>query len=230
MNAVTPTESRSTEPAPVHDAGFTVVEMVVVVAILSMLSVAIYATLFGLLDNANFAESLAQAERDARPVMAGAVIELRQAEPPAASAEGEPVSYLADGEIVFYSDRRDDDGPEQIHYHLKNCVDGLCELHRTIVQADSGTGPNWTYASGTVLSETLLVDNVVDPSTSAVPLFAGVEYVDGTRTLSTCDRSSGVECDFSLVQVYLQIDPNAQAENPRVYEVFEEVRMRNADV
>jgi hypothetical protein len=103
-------------------------------------------------------------------------------------------------------------------------------MRRTVLSADtSSVDPDWTYDDGDVLRDDVVATGVVDPATSGNALFAGVTYVGGVQTVAaSCDAPGGTPCDFPLVAVDLKIDPNGLRDNPRVYEIYEEVRMRNA--
>lgn len=213
------------------DSGSSLVELVVVVAVLGLVFSAFYTSLFGFLRDAKFSEDLAQVERDTRPVIRQLVIELRQAEPEATVANGQPVQALDPDSIVFYSDRYPYDGPERHEYSLANCVDSLCDLQLTIHAAlASSSAPNWEYDTSEtpVLSRTML-EGVVETQ----PMFSGQRWSDVSSsftTVTSCDRAVGSDCDFELVDIELHVDPNKHRDNPRVFEIVEQVRLRNADV
>lgn len=191
---------------------------------------AVYSLMWGFTDDVAVATDLANAQRDTRPVMQAIVIELRQATPGSPGAAGDPVETMSGTSITFHSDRWDPTGPERITYALESCASGLCDLRRTVLSADtSAVEPDWTYADGDIVLDFVVADGVVDPATSGSALFAGVEYVSGGPVItSSCDAPGGTACDFPLVAVDLKIDPNGLRDNPRVYEIYEEVRMRNA--
>ncbi|MEO1063280.1 MAG: hypothetical protein AAFZ07_17840 [Actinomycetota bacterium] len=212
------------------DAGTSLVEVVVAATIGALALAAVYSVMWGFTDDVAVATDLANAQRDTRPVMQEIVIELRQAMPASSSAGGDPVEVLSTTSITFHSDRWDATGPERITYTLESCASGLCDLRRTVLSADtSSVSPDWTYDDGDVVVDFVVAEGVVDPATSGEALFAGVEYVSGSPVVtSTCDAPGGTACDFPLVAVDLKIDPNGLRDNPRVYEIYEEVRMRNA--
>ncbi len=212
------------------DEGTSLVEVVVASTIGALALATVYSVMWGFTDDVSLATDLADAQRDTRPVMQALVIELRQATPASASAAGDPVETVSDTSIVFHSDRWDPNGPERITYSLESCASGLCDLRRTVLSADtSSVSPDWTYDDGDVVTDLVVADGVVDPAISGDALFAGVEYVSGSPVVtSTCDAPGGTACDFPLVAVDLKIDPNGLRDNPRVYEIYEEVRMRNA--
>ena len=212
------------------DEGTSLVEVVVASTVGAIALAAVYSLMWGFTDDVSLATDLADAQRDTRPVIQAIVIELRQATPGSASAAGDPVETLTGTSVTFHTDRWDPVGPERVTYTLESCASGLCELRRTVLSADtSSSAPDWTYDDGDVVLDFVVAEGVVDPATSGAPLFAGVEYVSGSPVLTTtCDAPGGTACDFPLVAVDLKIDPNGLRDNPRVYEIYEEVRMRNA--
>lgn len=212
------------------DRGTSLVEVVVASTVGAIALAAVYSLMWGFTDDVSVATDLANAQRDTRPVIQNIVIELRQATPGSASAAGDPVETLSSTSMTFHSDRWDATGPEQITYSLESCASGLCDLRRRVLSADAtATAPDWTYADGDVVLDFVVAEGVVDPATSGEALFSGVEYVAGSAVVtSTCDAPGGTACDFPLVAVDLKIDPNGLRDNPRVYEIYEEVRMRNA--
>ena len=212
------------------DEGTSLVEVVVASTVGAIALAAVYSLMWGFTDDVSVATDLANAQRDTRPVIQSIVIELRQATPASASAAGDPVETVSNTSITFHTDRWDPTGPERITYALESCGAGLCDLRRTVLSADtSSSAPDWTYDDGDVVRDEIVAEGVVDPATSGDPLFAGVEYVSGSPVVTTaCDAPGGTACDFPLVAVDLKIDPNGLRDNPRVYEIYEEVRMRNA--
>ena len=213
------------------DRGTSLVEVIVASAIGALCLAAVYTVMWGFTDDVSVASDLAAAQRDTRPVIQALVIELRQSEPQNASAGGNPVLALDTNAVAFVTDRWAAAGPELVTYRLESCAAGLCDLRRTVVAADTtSVEPQWTHGDLTLVVDTIVAENVVDPATSGDALFAGVSYPAGAAvTTASCDTAGGTQCDFDLVAVDLKIDPNGLRDNPRVYAIYEEVRMRNAD-
>ena len=210
------------------------VELVIGVVILALVSVAFYGSIWGFFRDTGFTEDLAQAGRDTRPLIRTMVIELRQAEVEKTTADGEPVAYLSPDKLIFFSDRYEADGPERFEYERINCTAELCELQVTVHEAlVTSVPPNWDYDTG----QTPFIQLVVGADLDAVaPLFTGVTWDDvggAWQEIAGCDRDDldgfgAVACAFDVVQIDLAIDPNPNKPNPRLYEVLENVRMRNA--
>ncbi|MEM9033513.1 MAG: hypothetical protein AAGA99_00210 [Actinomycetota bacterium] len=213
-----------------EDRGTTLVEVIVASTIGALALAATYTVFWGFTDDVAVATDLASAQRETRPVISAMVIELRQATPPNAAAGGNPVVALSTTSASFVTDRWDATGPELVTYQLESCSAGLCDLRQTVIAADTtAVEPEWTHDDATLVLDRIVARDVVDPASSGDALFAGVNYVAGAAVeTASCDVSTGTACDFALVAVDLKIDPNGLRDNPRVYEVYEEVRMRNA--
>ena len=154
------------------------------------------------------------------------MIELRQAVAPNAAAGGQPIEQLSGDHIVFYSDRARVEGPERYHYERVNCSNGLCELQLEVTFANTGTGPNWTFAASPSYTRT-----VIERLPENFTLFVGrVASSSGFTEVTSCDRSvnNGTPCEFDAVQVEIHVAPLDRATAPRNFEVREEVTLRNA--
>lgn len=215
--------------------GFSTIELSMTIAIMSMVLAAFYGAYNGFLRDVAFAEQLAEVERRSRPAINELLIELRQATPPNGAANGQPIEVLTEDRITFYSDRASSPGPERITYEKTNCADGLCELTKSIIFADSGTSyPNWTHdiAGGPDVTQMVLPRIPED-----LVLFVG-RRVDGNTTtdVAVCDRfdelgGGVISCRLDNVVVEIEVVPRAADTSvvPRNYEVVEEVQLRNAN-
>lgn len=213
------------------DTGTSLVEVVIAATVGTLALAATYAVMWGFIDDVSVANDGLQAARESRPVMQALVIELREATPPNAAAAGVPVVGLSNSSITFATDRWAPPGPELVTYSLENCVENLCDLRRTAIAADADSvAPEWSYDDGVVVINTVVASGIVDPDVSGQPLFAGLEYVNGVATTtSACEAGTATPCAFPLVSIGFQLDPNAQRDEFRPYQLVEEVRMRNAD-
>ncbi|NIA25667.1 MAG: hypothetical protein GWP04_08875 [Gammaproteobacteria bacterium] len=221
-----------------RDEGFTVVEMVIAVAITSLTLASVATVASGLLKDVARESAMAQVQRDARPVLDSLVIELRQSSAPTSAPSSRPIQEIAWNRLVFYSDRlAPHPAPEKYVYELVNCTNGVsggtCDLQETVYTADtSSVAPDYTFNDAVVHHTSTLIENVVaDPYLSVGPAFRAVHWVGSpaTRTeIASCDSSAeATRCDAPLIVVDLHIAYSANIGlNPLV--LHEEVRLRNA--
>ncbi len=217
------------------ESGFSTLELSMTIAIMSMVLAAFYGAYNGFLRDVAFAEQLAEVERRSRPAINELLIELRQATPPNGASNGQPIEVLTDGRITFYSDRASAAGPERITYEKANCVDGLCELQKSIIFASAGSEyPNWVHDIAGGPDVTLMVLPRIPED---VVLFVGRRVQGGvTVDVAVCDRfdelgGGVISCPLDNVLVEIEVVPRAADTSvvPRNYEVIEEVQLRNAD-
>ncbi len=206
--------------------GFTTIELMVAVAILGLFVGAFYSAWDGFFKDVSFQEKLARAERETRPVIRSLVIELRQALPASEAANATAVTALSWNGITFTTDRDGDGAPERYQYALTSCGGEGCSLTRTITTPVAGSGPNYTY-TGTGTTITVL-RNVVADATGR-PLFSAksVSAAGAFSSVTSCNGTS-VACSFPLVVIDLRLDVSGAADTPRLFEVQEQVRFRNA--
>ena len=238
-----------------NDRGVTLVELIITIAVVSVVGVIVSATAVVLFNNADFQLDLESVEQDTRPVLRELIIALREANDPNGAVNEFPVIDLDWDHITFYSDvppsncdPNADPGPDTVicteddvnpriipdlvDYRLVNMRivngDQVWDLQRTVVQPDDLSDVVLTYTPATGTPRIILENVIADDGTGAWgPLFAGGDWAGGVRTL--IDSCTGINCDFNLVQIQLQVDPDLVADNPRVFELFEEVRLRNAN-
>jgi len=205
------------------EAGFTVVELSVALALASMIFAAMVTVLYSFSQQAGDAGQRANLQSTTRELIARMVVELRQAVK--VTPNGFPVESLDGDHIVFYSDRLPTEGPERVVYQRTNCADGLCELWVTRYPAVAGTGPWWTFST-TPLISTMVLRRVPDNQ----PLFAGTEWLGDPVAkfyINSCGPD-GPACSFPLVTITLRARPVfTSAGADTVFQVEEEVRLRN---
>lgn len=236
------------------ERGITLVELVITMAVVATVGVIVTGTAVVLFNNADFQLDLESVEQDTRPVLREMIIALREADEPNDLASVHPVTDLDWDTVTFFSDvppancdPNADPGPDMVvcteddispriipdlvTYQLINLQvvngDQVWDLQQTVVPPDDPAAATLTY-TGAGTSEVILRNVLADDGTGAWgPLFAGIDWTGGVRTvLNSC---AGAACDFNLVQIQLQVDPDLVEDNPRVFEIFEEVRLRNAN-
>jgi len=221
-----------------RDEGFTVVEMMIATAITSLTLASIFAVVTGLMTDLARQSSLAQVQREARPMLEGLVVELRQASAPLSIASSRPIQEVAWNRLVFYSDRlQPHPAPEKYVYELVDCSNGAqggtCDLKETIYTADtSSVPPDYTFDDNVIHRQFIALENVLaDPYVSVGPIFRAVEWVGSpaTRTeVASCESSvESTRCNAPLIIVDLRIAyASSTGLNPMA--LHEEVRLRNA--
>lgn len=219
------------DPRPTQQGGFSVIELSMTVAILGIVMAAFFVTYNGFLRDVAFAERLGDIERETRPVLNGLAIELRQATAPNPAAHGQAVEFLSADKIVFYADRRDQNGPEQFTYERTNCVDGLCDLEMSFRFADSSSEyPSFTHSTVGDPDFTVTLLRRVPES---VKLFQGVRLEGTTEVLvDTCDRLNtlgvgAADCSFDTIVITIEVAPKGAGVRPSNYVVSEVVHLRN---
>ena len=214
-----------------REGGFSVIELSMTVALLGIVIASFYTAYNGFLRDVSFAERLGEIEHEARPVLNGLVIELRQAIAPNPAANGQAVEFLSANKIVFYADRRDAGGPERFTYERSNCVDGLCDLEMRIQFADSNSQyPTFTHSTaGDPDFEVTVLRRVPE----SVKLFQGVRLAGTTEVLvDSCDRldvggGGSTDCAFDRVVIRIEVAPKGAGVRPSNYVVTESVVLRN---
>lgn len=206
----------------------------------------------GFLRDWQIQSALSAVERDTRPMVRDMLIEIRQSTAPSDSAGSNPVGEVAWDKLVFYSDRLGDafDSPEKHEYQLVNCTNGaaggICELQLSIWEPDNpADASNWTY-TGTPSVEIVAANVLSEPPTdddgnTSVWLASEVDDslfhlvawdTSGATTteviIGACNDSGSTPCQANLVVIRLRIDPTTVKDNPAIYELQEEVRLRNA--
>jgi prepilin-type N-terminal cleavage/methylation domain-containing protein len=210
---------RSSHPS--RQAGFTLVEMAVALALSAIVAASFTGVIYSLSQNAGDAGRNADLQRTGRLVVAEMVIDLRQAE--AVSPNGDPIESLSADRIVFYSDRDETEGPERIIYERTACAVGLCELRVTRYPAVAGSGPEWEFATAP-FEEQVVMERVRNDQ----PLFRGATWT-GTPATKTFVSACAGTCRFSLVVIRVRALPELTSVGAaQTLEITEEVELRNA--
>ena len=175
-----------------EDSGSSLVELVVVVAVLGLVFTAFYSSLFGFLRDTQFSEDLAQAERDTRPVIRQMVIELRQseAEDTAAGWSTRPVARRELDRVLLGPVSGRWTGTPRVH---------PCELRQLALRA-AAAGPR---SSGELGRAELGLRHQRDAQSSSgrcskgssrrSGLFSGQRWNDVSKTftqVNSCDRAA----------------------------------------
>lgn len=220
---------------PRSEDGFTMVEMIVATALLSAVMAMAMGVLASFMRSVEVQGSLLATERAVRPELDDLIRQVRQSEPQTAQPTDHPVTELAWNRLVITSERFPFDGaPERSTYELINCVSrpngNTCDLRRTTLSPDAGSAPNYTYSPGVDSRQRIVMERVV--ASAARPLFRGTRWTGSppARTnVSTCSDATAL-CAFTLLTLDLRVDPREQATDLRLYEVREEVRLRNVEI
>lgn len=236
------------------DEGITVPELMIASMIIALVMGIVGGLMAGLLRDWHIQESLANVEEESRPVVRELLVQVRQSVQSQSGSGNHPVSEMTWNRLVFYADRLGDtnDAPERHTYELIDCTEGanggLCALQLTITEPDNpGDAANWTYTGAPLRVERLLenviaappsdddggdpawLESEVDDSLFYMVRWDPVAGGDPVRTiLGQCADGGAQPCDGNLVVISLRIDPSTAKEFPSIFELYEEVRLRNA--
>ena len=201
----------------IHNRGFTLAEIVVVIAIVSVLGIVIskfQRDVFSF--NRYFSNSLSagdSAQKLLRPMTA----EIRSASPSSNGAY--PIDTIGDYSFSFYSDI-DNDGTKD---WVKYSVSGTTMTKETI----KPTGNPLTYVQANKVTKTFMtgVRNISD----GIPVFT---YYDSTYTGGAggvVSSSTGSLSNIRLIGVKIRIDPDTN-QSPTALEVSTQVAIRNLKI
>lgn len=194
---------------PLHtNRGFTLLEVLVLVAVLIMIVIAIVASTRYVYRGQRFAFEQADATRSARAGIEQAVRDIREAS--FADNGAYPVFSMATSTITFYSDFDNDQSAERVRYFL----DGT-DLKKGVVDA-SGDPP--TYATSSEVISTIS-DNLRNEATNT-PLFT---YYDTAGALMS-DYTEVDELAFVLVRLVVNLHPERAPED---FELRSSATLRN---
>jgi len=206
----------------------------------------------GVLRDWGIQEAMAAVQEESRPVVREMLIQIRQSTSRLSALGNNPVSEMSWDKLVFYSDRigDDNDAPEKHVYELIDCTNGvnggLCAVQLSIYEPTNPTASeNWNYAATpdrvTRLLENVIAEPPVNDSNPewteaevAESLFYMVRWDPGAggspeRTIAaSCDDSGSSPCDGNLVVISLAINPSLVRDYLATFELYEEVRLRNA--
>lgn len=192
------------------NAGFTLVEIVLVVAIFGVISLALGNFMFNIFDQNRFLSSSISAEQEGRVVLKTFATELRSASPSSAGAY--PIYSASSTEIIFYSDLNNDGQKEQVRYFLSGKT-----LKKGVIQPSTTTPP--TYTGTETVTE--LVHNIINDATE---LFT---YYDMNYDGTTSPLPSPVTINsIRLVKVSLIIDADP-GKSPSSINITTQTSIRN---
>jgi hypothetical protein len=201
--------------------GLGVVEVAMASVLTAIIMAGFYTAFISFGRNAADEQAKSDLQRQMRPNMANLVVELRQAV--AMDALSDPVVELAWNKLTFTSDRVDfDAGPEEYRYYLTGPVDGYYTLWFE-ARYNDGSGPSFFPIAAD--RKVRLHEGVVASTSS--PLFLGASWTGSTKNVVT-SCGGAVDCDFNLVTVRWEVDPEVTRTRPENVVIVEEVRMRNA--
>lgn len=204
-----------------RQGGFSVVEILVALVLSAVVAASMAGVIYSLGQNAGDAGRNADLQRTGRLLLAGMVIDLRQAQ--AVSPNGYPIESLTADRIVFYSDRAQAEGPERIVYERTACAAGLCDLRVTRYPAVPGSGPEWSFGTAPFQDQVVMTRVRNDQ-----PLFRGATWT-GTPVTKTYVSGCSGTCSFPLVAIWLRALPQlTSAGAAQTLEITEEVELRNA--
>ena len=224
------------------DDGISLSELLVVSLVVSITSAIIFGALSTMFSNVGYQFSLGEAEQQTRPVLRELIVRLRQSDKVGTSNSLHPVGEIDWDTLVFYADSPPTavwpDRPvlDEYRYELVNCAivggEQVCDLQLTITPPDD-PDPAVTpkVYTGPGNSNIVLTQVLADDYGARGPLFKGIDWIppvpgaDPVRTeIASC---AGPSCTFPLVEIDLSVDPSLVTENPRIFEIHEEVRLRN---
>ncbi len=201
----------------VHNKGFTLTEIVVVIALISVVGIIIskyQADVFSY--NRYFQNGLSvgdSAQRLLRPMTA----EIRSASPSSNGAY--PIDTIADNSFSFYSDIDNDGLKEWVKYSLS----GTTLTKETI----KPTGNPLVYSTANKKTETFMtgVRNISD----AVPVFTYYDdsYTGGSSGIVS--PTTGSILDVRLIGVKIRIDPDPN-KSPTILEASTQIAIRNLKI
>jgi len=191
-----------------HNRGFTILETLVLLAVFTMIVIAIVSSLRYVYRGQRFAFEQADATRSARTGVERIVRDVREAS--YADDGAYPVVSMATSSIAFYSDYDNDNRIERIRYFLDNT-----DLKRGITES-AGDPPVYATSTETV---SIVSDNVRNNIVS-VPLFT---YYDTQGALMS-DYTDIDALAFVLVRLVVNLHPERA---PNDFELRSSAALRN---
>jgi type II secretory pathway pseudopilin PulG len=176
-----------------HEAGITVIEMVVAVAILGLVAPAAMTFVFSMQRNERRVSEATAQEHEARLAVESLSRSLREAGYPEGLSYDSSSIFLtaANDAVTFYSDPDSDSVMERITYRL---VPSTSLIERVTVEPDCSVSP-CSYATGATSSTRTAVSNVRNGDMSACGSAPGT--IEKLFRFYTVDRGSGVRTEIS---------------------------------
>ena len=206
------------------DSGFSLIEVSVAMILSSVVATTLISLFMGFSQNAGDLAGRGEVQSNSRAVIAGQVVEIRQAI--RADLNGEAIEALDSNRLAFYTQNYVSNEIERVVYERKDCVEDECELWVYKYALDETVNGVSTFLA-TPYVTSFLMGKVLNDQ----PMFVGVEYSGDPLTkseISGCD-SGAVKCNFSVVGITLRARPyptSGGALTP--IELHEEVRVRSA--
>lgn len=216
-----------------EDSGFSLTELLVVSMVTAIVGVILLGIMGSLFNNVGFQFALGDTQAEVRPELRSMIVRIRQARPVGNTAADDPVSALTWDRLVIHIDTTPgsttdvEQELEKVEYILVptiiNAGAQLYQLERRTYEATNPTLRPLNYSA--IASESVvLLEDVI--ASVAEPLFVG-SFFDGAGVEQKVSSCAGINCDFTQVELFLQVDPSLTTDNPRIYEIEEEVRLRN---
>jgi type II secretory pathway pseudopilin PulG len=204
------------------DGGFTIIEASVSVVIMGILLGSVFSVIMRVQTDATDQIAAADAQRALRDAAHDIDIELRQAIGDEDNAN--PVKKLSWNELQFTS-YLSASADLQLHkYFLSGDCSTGCTLKKSVYAPVLASDPP-AYSGTATFTADLVTDIIASPSS---PVFVGQTWTSGTSPtdISSCDDAGSPQCDFSLVEVSLRVDPTPFGAVADVV-IVEQIRIRN---
>jgi len=215
------------------EEGLTLTELLVVSLVTSIVGVILLGMMGSLFNNVGFQFALGDTQSEVRPELRSMIVRIRQAQAVGNTAADDPVSALSWDRLVIHIDTTPsattavEQELEKVEYQLvPTIINGgiqMYQLERRIYDPLNPTVRPLNYAAAPS-ETTVMLDNVI--ASAAQPLFTGA-YFDAAGVEQSVASCAGINCDITQVEIFLQVDPSLTTDNPRIYEIEEEVRLRN---
>ena len=191
-------------------AGFTLVEIVVVVAIASVIFMAVFNFGIGIFSFNSSAQANLSAQSDARRMLKSIVRELRSASPSSLGAY--PISLANATSLTFFVDLDNDGYKEQVRYFLQGN-----ELKKGVIKP---SGSPLTYNPASEQMSTM----VRDINNGSSPIF---EYFDSNYAGTGASLTEPVQITkIRLIRITLSIEKDSN-KSPKPITVMSQVFLRN---
>ncbi len=192
-------------------SGFTLIEMTLVIAIISLIAVAATNYVSQGVRLWNYTVEKIEVQENVRAALNSILGEMREMLP---SDNGSyPLVSALDQSVEFYANVDDDPQREKIKYEL---IDG--SLYRSAVDSNGAQPPQ--YPNFTTDDRTLVTDNITNQN-------AIFKYYDNTYNGESAPLSSPFDLnDVSLIQITLDIDKNSE-QPPEPFTIETGVSLRN---
>ncbi len=177
--------------------GFTLIEILVAMAITVIIVLVVNNFLITGFRSASFNQELEDAVENARKAMETMTIEIRGMN---SLQQGNPILQISTSTLIFYSDIDKDGVIERVKYYI-----GGTDLKRDFVRPPYSSSPTTTAVLASYLN------NYTEPV---------FKYYD-SNGVTTTDINS-----ITLINILLKIDVNPE-QSPRTYDIQSDVQIRN---